>query len=156
MRRRIAILVLALIALALVFVPRLLAPPKHPLVGKMVPAVEVPMREGAFTTTARGKPIVIWMWSSWCDDCDWNAMDDLAKRVDVIAIATADERANIEKFLEAHPTKMKVAFDDGDRAARALDLADVPSVMVVGANGIVRFVHLGPTDPREVEQFLGP
>lgn len=119
--------------------------------GDPLPPVEVATFEGGTTALAdyRGTPLVVNFWSSTCIPCttEMPAFDavhrELGGSVAFLGINTAEGPAPAQRFLEQVPVGYDLARDPDGSALRAFGRANLPTTVVVDADGIVRDVHTG-------------
>ncbi|MCA9705413.1 MAG: redoxin domain-containing protein, partial [Myxococcales bacterium] len=103
-----------------------------------------------------GKVSVLTFWATWCGACqsELSDLDELQHEyteqpVQFLAInndgnaRTALEAAyKVQRFSEARGMTLPTALDDGT-AARSFRVGPIPHTLVVGRDGVVRYVHQG-------------
>lgn len=142
------VLVALLAVFAYAFVPLVLSPPASPLVGKSAPDFSIDATDGKPFVLAdqRGKVVVVELFATWSDLCDeqqkyvHELIERRGDRVRVIGVVTSDDRKSLAAWLEKHPMKFPIAFDEGERVARAFDVNNLPAFVVVSPKGIVSSV----------------
>ena len=96
------------------------------------------------------RPVYLKFWATWCVTCraQMEAFKAnyvrYAKGMDVVAVDTGvnDDLATVREYLRTHPLPMSVAIDDG-RLGEAFHLKVTPQHVVIGREGVVRYVgHL--------------
>lgn len=135
---------------------------KSRMVGKPVPAFELPGMVGgqglSSADLARGKPVLVNLFASWCLPCAVEApqLAQLAAAgVTVHAIAVRDTPANLDGFLQKYGNPFqRIGLDSGGRMMLAFGASGVPETYVVDGGGIIRFQHLGEVRPEHVPLLL--
>lgn len=89
-------------------------------------------------------------WASWCTPCrqsfPWmnRLQAELSPRgLRIVAINVDTRRADADRFLQTHPPDFLCLFDPAGASARTLAIRGMPSSLLVGADGFVRFTHTG-------------
>jgi cytochrome c biogenesis protein CcmG, thiol:disulfide interchange protein DsbE len=101
-------------------------------------------------TAYKGKVVYLDFWASWCAPCrlsfPWmNRMQDALGRegLVVIGVNVDHDRAPANEFLQASPTGFKIIFDPRGSIASEYKLKDMPTSVLIGRDGKIRFVHSG-------------
>ena len=164
--------VLIFVGLSAVFLNRLLTgdPSRVPstLIGRQVPSFVLPPLEelrtggepvpGLASADLRGTITIVNVWASWCAPCrqEHPALMDLAKEADfkVVGINYKDRPENARRFLgQLGNPYAAVGVDQGGRTAIELGVYGVPETFVLGADGVIRYRHVGPILPEQVAAF---
>jgi thiol-disulfide isomerase/thioredoxin len=111
-----------------------------------LPALTLPLIGGGTwsSTSARGAPLVIDVWASWCKPCSkgFPKLDSLAAqdpRVTVVAISIDEDAAAIREFVAEFPLAVPIAHDAEQIVTRApLHIARLPTVLIVDEEGRIR------------------
>jgi thiol-disulfide isomerase/thioredoxin len=97
--------------------------------------------------------VLINFWATWCVPCrdEMPSIERLrasleGRRFVVLAVNLAEPESRIQKFLEAVPVRFPVLLDRDTQAARAWQAKLLPATYVVGADGRIRYRHLGELD----------
>jgi len=121
----------------------------------MLPAVQFSGLEGGQQTLAGhgGKMAVLNFWATWCPPCvaELPALDRLAAQEPQLAvIAVSNDRggaAVVKPFLKAHGiSHVQVWLDPKGEAARALNVAGLPTTLVLDAKGQLCATLEGPSE----------
>jgi cytochrome c biogenesis protein CcmG/thiol:disulfide interchange protein DsbE len=146
---------LAFVALLIVVVHGLRAPPDRTIysrmVGQRVPDFTLPPmlpgRPGLAGAALTGRPRVVNVFASWCVPCAAEAPQLLALKqagVEVDAVAVRDTPAAVAGFLARNGDPYRAIGDDrAARAQLALGSSGVPESFVVDATGRIVAQHVG-------------
>jgi cytochrome c biogenesis protein CcmG, thiol:disulfide interchange protein DsbE len=135
-----------------------------PLIDQPAPAFELPrLADGALIqrSSLEGKPVVINFWATWCASCPMEhpylvrAAQEFEGRATFVGVAHNDKNEAISRWLRknggaTYPTLV----DINGKAAIAYGVYGVPETYVLDKDGVVRFKHTGPIDPRALRQQL--
>lgn len=136
-----------------------------PLVGKPMPAFELPRLDDPFTVVSseelKGAPFLLNVWASWCVTCRYEhpVIEELARmeRVPIIGLNYRDPRANALNWLLrfGDPYDFHLADEPG-RVAIDFGVYAAPESFLVDSNGIIRYKHIGALTPEIVQDELLP
>jgi len=157
MRRALALALVALGACATAgALPRL-----SPQVGRRL-VLAAPDLEGRAVDVAaeQGKVRVVDFWATWCEPCkeELPALDQLARDLggrglSVYGVSFDEDPAQIPEFLAQTPVRFRILWDrGGDQLSSRFDVARLPTTLIVGRRGVIRFVHEGWSETRGAEQ----
>jgi len=109
-------------------------------------------------TDAEARVNIVNVWASWCVPCrdEHPVLMDLADdpEVRVLGINYKDRPENARRFLGALGNPFdRVGVDESGRSAIEWGVYGVPETFIVDANGIIRYKHIGPIMPSQVEGF---
>jgi len=118
-------------------------------------------RDGAFRLAdQRGKPVVMEVFASWCGACR-RATPSLAEAyrahgtdATFIGVSVDDRPQDALAAKNGWGIPYDVARDDGS-VARAYEVSRLPTVIVIGRDGVVRHVTTGSASSSEIERFIG-
>jgi thiol-disulfide isomerase/thioredoxin len=160
----------AVVAFKLVILPGLLQP-EHALVGKPVPAIELPPLPGAPATVKgapkvhldqlAGKVVVLDFWAPWCGPCrqEMPVLDGIAKRyadkgVVVMGVLVDPDRDGARDVLVHGKIGYPQLDDESGAASKAFSIRSLPSLVVVDKKGVVRTYRTGYTSEAELEAAI--
>ena len=134
------------------------APLPGPVVGQPAPAFALTTTEGKTVRLAdyRGKTLVINVWGSWCPPCRLETPDlvaeskaDAARGVAFLGIDTTETASVVRAFVAAkgiaYPQAVTTSTSD---FAKAYDIRNYPTTLVIGPDGILRARHADNILPR--------
>lgn len=158
LRITVALVILAGLALAVVFANRFGEDPRigsSPLVGKPAPDVTVEIFDGGgplpLADTA-GTVTVVNFWAPWCVPCrtEHGALLQAAARyegeVTIVGVAYQSEDDAIDAYLDELGRGYTIATDPGSRAAIRFGVRGVPETFFIGRDGTVAAKVSGPVD----------
>lgn len=136
-----------------------------PLIGKPAPQFSLPVlnKPEVFVKTddLKGKPYLLNVWGSWCPACqiEHPVITEFAKtgKVRVIGYNYKDETEAANKWLQqfGNPYDL-ILVDEPGRAALDWGIYGAPETFLIGADGIVRWKHVGPITPEIIQQEILP
>ena len=164
-------------AMALIFTFALLRPgdpSKLPstLIGKPAPKIELAALDGlsengapvpgiGTADLARGKPVIVNFWASWCAPCvaEHPLLIILQEKtgVPLIGINYKDQPAGARRFLGRYGKPFAaIGVDANGRAAIDWGVYGMPETFVLDGQGRIVFKHVGALTPEALEQALIP
>ena len=95
-----------------------------------------------------GKIVFLDFWATWCPPCR-KELPILQSTVDryksqgviFLAVSTDKEKEKVIPFIRENNYTFTVLYDDG--AKRAYDVAGIPTLFIIDAQGIIRYKHIG-------------
>jgi cytochrome c biogenesis protein CcmG/thiol:disulfide interchange protein DsbE len=136
-----------------------------PLIDKQAPSfslamLEQPARELS-TADMVGQVWILNVWASWCVSCraEHAVITALAKRnlVAVVGLNYKDDPADAERWLQQFGNPYAVSVIDRDgRVGIDWGVYGVPETFVIGADGLIKYKHIGPVTHESLEQKIMP
>jgi cytochrome c biogenesis protein CcmG/thiol:disulfide interchange protein DsbE len=136
-----------------------------PLIDKPAPAfslvmLEDPSRELS-TADMAGQVWVLNVWASWCVSCraEHEVITSLARRnlVTVVGLNYKDQPDEASRWLGKYGNPYAVSVIDGDgRVGIDWGVYGVPETFVIGADGRIKYKHIGPVTHESLEQKVLP
>lgn len=124
-----------------------------PLLDAPLPELVLQGLDGGTVRTSdlRGRPYIVNIWASWCIPC----RDEFPQLVgaygeyrdeglEVLGIIHRDSPESAQRFATAQGATWPMVLDPDETAWKALIGIGVPQTYFVDAEGIVRWVNLGP------------
>jgi cytochrome c biogenesis protein CcmG/thiol:disulfide interchange protein DsbE len=124
-------------------------------VGKPAPAFDLPAAGASNARLAdlKGRVVYVDFWASWCAPCKQSFpwMNEMqakygSKGLTIVGVNVDKKREDADKFLAGTPAKFTVAFDSSGKVAEAYQPKGMPTSYLIGADGLVRLVHVGFRD----------
>jgi cytochrome c biogenesis protein CcmG/thiol:disulfide interchange protein DsbE len=168
MSRPIRFVPLALLIVFLGFVAWRLTIPadttiRSKLEGQPVPAFDLPAAiPGRATLVSAdlvtGKPRIVNFFASWCVPCIAEApvLGELrARGIAIDGIAVRDRPEDVAAFLKENGDPyQRIGADLHSEVQMALGSSGVPESFVVDGRGIIRYQHVGPIMPQDLDLVL--
>lgn len=133
------------------------------MIGRPVPSFAlppaVPGKPGlASRDLTTGGARMINVFASWCVPCIAEApmLGELKRRgVAIDAIAVRDRPEDVADFLARHGDPFnRIGADRTSKAQLALGSSGVPESFIVDGRGVIRYQHMGPIEPGDLESIL--
>lgn len=112
--------------------------------GKKAPKLHVAKWVSGRAPHTKGKVVFMEFWATWCPDCR-RLIPELHKFKqkfgdDLVIIGITDEPEKVvTKFLENNSVDSEIALAPGKKMYNAVGVKGIPQVLVISADGIVRF-----------------
>ena len=142
------------------------------LIGRAAPPLTLAALEGVIekgqpvpgltpADVARGSPVIVNFWASWCVPCvdEHPVLVALKARTGatIYGINHKDQTANARRFLARYGNPFAAIGTDGNgRAAIDWGVYGMPETFIVDGAGIIVFKHVGPLTPHIVETAILP
>ncbi len=129
------------------------------------PALTVTTLDGGSFDLSKqsGKWVIVNYWATWCSPC-LKELPDISAYVtahkDKVAAIGLDfedsDKADIEKFLKAHPLSYPVAQVDIDNPPKDFDTPKgLPNTYVIAPDGHVAKAFMGPITAKDLDSVIG-
>lgn len=135
------------------------------LIDKPAPSFALPPlpgrdEHGFSSADLGGRPMLVNVFASWCVPCriEHPVLDQLAREgVTIHAINYKDAPEDALAFLRALGDPFtRIGADRQGRAAIDWGVYGVPETFVIDRDGRIRYRHVGPLQPRDLEQTIRP
>ena len=134
-----------------------------PSEGTAAPHIELPLvgASGRFDLAAqRGKPVVLEVFASWCGTCRRAApvlaeayRSHSASEVTFLGVSVDDSLGDAERAKQRWQIPYEVALDDGS-VSRGYHVSLLPTVVVIGRDGVVRHTTTGIPSQSELASWI--
>ena len=127
-----------------------------PMPARALPALEKlagrePRQLAAALDKARGRPVIVNFWASWCDPCrqEMPALQALAARnkgLTVILVAVNDRKDDATDFLWENAITLPALTDREQTISQAWGARVLPTTLLLDARHRPRYRAVGPVD----------
>ncbi|HEV2737725.1 MAG TPA: redoxin domain-containing protein [Candidatus Elarobacter sp.] len=158
MKRCLALVVVSVLGAGFCALAASAAPLPGPVVGQPAPAFALTTVDGKMVRLAdyRGKTLVINVWGSWCPPCRLETPDlvaeskaDASRGVAFLGVDTTETANVVRAFVAAkgiaYPQAVTTSTSD---FAKAYDIRNYPTTLVIGPDGVLRARHADNILPR--------
>ncbi|MGK2850349.1 MAG: TlpA family protein disulfide reductase [Candidatus Limnocylindrales bacterium] len=130
-----------------------------PQVGRPAPDFRLSDLDGQPTSLSelRGRPVVVNFWASYCLPCRDEAplLDEAQARyaaagLQILGVVFQDDADSARAFMEEFAVRYPGLLDPGGRAAIDYGVRGIPETFMIGRDGTIRRVFLGPL---QVDRF---
>ncbi len=134
------------------------------LIDKPVPAFDLPpiqgRTDGLKTADLQGKVALVNVWASWCPPCraEHPVLMTLARDgVPIYGINYKDRPQDALRFLnELGNPFARIGADTDGRVSIDWGVYGYPETFVVDAQGRIRYRHVGPINPGQLDSVIRP
>jgi thiol-disulfide isomerase/thioredoxin len=132
--------------------------------GAVAANIDQPLLNGGrFDLSAqRGRPVVLTFWATWCPPCikELPVLEKLYRgQATLYAInvdeAGPDRERTVQQTVQRLGLTMPVVLDDG-RSAQQYNIASIPTLVRIGADGKIAQIYDRPLDEPELRDALRP
>lgn len=111
----------------------------------------------------RGKVVLINTWATWCPPCQMEmpALQAFYEQHHdggfvLLAINAGETREQAADFAQQYGLSFPILLDPQEQLMDALAIHDYPTSILVGADGLVKAVHVGLFTEDALQQEIGP
>ncbi|MDX1583611.1 MAG: TlpA disulfide reductase family protein [Thermoanaerobaculia bacterium] len=136
---------------------------RSPLVGKTAPEFtlrDVSTGEIVSLETARGKPMIVNFWATWCVPCYAEhpylvaAAEKYGNQALFVGVVYEDEEDAVNRFLRQYGRSYPALYDPDGEAAIAYGVYGVPETFFIDSTGTIVAKHEGPLDSVTLQQYM--
>ena len=111
----------------------------------------------------KGRPVLINAWATWCPPCR-GEMPDLhafylkhqAEGFEMLAINSGESQAVVASFIKQMGFTFPALVDQNKVVLDGLGVNGLPTSILVGRDGTVKYIHIGGLTPDAIEKELTP
>lgn len=133
------------------------------MIGEPFPAITLPAAATGVpgitpADFGKGQVKLVNIFASWCLPCAAEApqLAQMAQRGVVIeGVAIRDAQPDVDRFLQRYGNPFRhIGLDAQSGVQFQLGSSGVPESFIVDGKGIIRYQHIGPINPGEVETIM--
>lgn len=141
----------------------LLSEAERPPSGQRLPDVTLPClgHPGEVEMRAIGTvPTVVNLWASWCFPCRTEMPEfqkvhvALGDRVRFLGVDTKDFERPARSAIQNAAISYANVFDKDEKVGRAINARSYPATVLVGADGLIKNVHIGELTGAELRELI--
>ena len=149
----ILVIIIAISAAALFFLPEKKQYDKIAEVGKAAPAFEYQDSKGKMWRLSdfKGKVVFVNFWATWCTTCESEmpSKESLRKAMDgkpfqMFGMLFRDDPVNLIPYFKTHVVNIPTLISPDNESARMFGITGVPETFIIDKEGIVREKLVGP------------
>ncbi len=149
------IIIIALAAAALFFLPEQREYSKIAEVGQAAPDFEYPDSKGKLwkLSDLKGKVVYINFWATWCTTCEAEMIskEALREKMDgrpfqMLGMLFRDDPANLIPYFQTHVVNLPTLISPDSESARTFGITGVPETFIIDKDGIIREKLVGPRE----------
>ncbi|HEX6996802.1 MAG TPA: TlpA disulfide reductase family protein [Gammaproteobacteria bacterium] len=98
----------------------------------------------------KGDVVMINFWATWCGPCreEMPHLEALYQRYKdlgftLLGVNVEDDRAGAEKWLAERPVSFPILFDPKNEVSKLYEVVAMPSTVMIGRDGTMRYIHHG-------------
>jgi peroxiredoxin len=116
------------------------------------PGFALPARDGGTVALGeqKGKVVMVNFWATWCVPCrqEMPHLQALYERYkglgfELLAVNVEDNPEGARKWLAETPVTVPVLFDAKNEVSKLYKVTAMPSTVLIGRDGTMRFIHHG-------------
>jgi thiol-disulfide isomerase/thioredoxin len=161
--------IVALLALSVLFgfaiLPRLF--PANTLVGQPAPDFALNIVTGGaegdrlHLNELKGQAVILDFWATWCEPCQVVApiLDRVSRKhqgkgLVVVGVNTSDQPGLAPAFAKKKGLSYPIVYDDGEEVAHRYGVSNLPTLVVINAQGNVVAIQSGIEDESAIEDLV--
>jgi cytochrome c biogenesis protein CcmG/thiol:disulfide interchange protein DsbE len=136
-----------------------------PLIGKPAPEFSLPTLQDPNSNFSpsdmKGKVWLINLWATWCVSCraEHHVLNEMVREhgVAIVGLDYKDDReAALNWLLQLGNPYLVTVFDADGRIGIDWGITGTPETFIIDKKGIIRYKHIGPVGPQDVQTRLLP
>lgn len=116
------------------------------------PDFSLPDQSGSTVSLSQfdGQVVLINFWASWCGPCreEMPLLAELHQRYEslgftMLGINVEEDSTEADRFLRSVPVSFPILYDRANSVSKLYDVIAMPSTILIGRDGRVRYIHHG-------------
>jgi peroxiredoxin len=111
----------------------------------------------------KGRPVLINAWATWCPPCraempDLHAfyLEHQAEGFELLVINSGESQPVVTSFIQQMGFTFPALADPGKTVLNGLGINGLPTSILVGRDGTVKYIHVGGLSPEMIATQLAP
>lgn len=137
-------------------------PPAVPRIDSLAPDFELSDLSGQTLRLSeqRGKIVLINFWATWCGPCRaempllQQTQERFADQLIILAVNNDETPEKVQAFIDELDLRLSILLDPGAQISQQYRVSGFPTTLMVDAQGILRYRHIGLLNQDTLSGYL--